>query len=281
MHLGSRTKGFLELPTLFWLDVLRSRAARRSPGRGRARARLVVGFANAVVLAALWALYMSFVHVGQDWYGYGWEIQLLETGFLAIFLVPARCDPRPFPDGASADAGRVGCCAGSSFRIMLGAGLIKLRGDPCWRDLTCLDYHYETQPIPNPLSRCAPPAAGAGPAAGVLFNHVVELVAPWFAFGPRGAARRRVPVGRLPGAAHRERQPLVPELADDRPDRRVLRRRSLARVLPARLRARAERARAATAHARASADRRVGASRRWSRCSASTRSLNLCRRGRS
>ena len=38
------------------------------------------------------------------------------------------------------------------FRIMLGAGLIKLRGDPCWRDLTCLFYHYETQPNPNPLS---------------------------------------------------------------------------------------------------------------------------------
>ena len=35
---------------------------------------------------------------------------------------------------------------------MLGAGLIKLRGDPCWRDLTCLVYHYETQPVPNPVS---------------------------------------------------------------------------------------------------------------------------------
>ena len=39
------------------------------------------------------------------------------------------------------------------FRIMLGAGLIKMRGDPCWRDLTALYYHFETQPIPNPLSR--------------------------------------------------------------------------------------------------------------------------------
>jgi hypothetical protein len=32
---------------------------------------------------------------------------------------------------------------------MLGAGLIKLRGDVCWRDLTALDYHFETQPIPG------------------------------------------------------------------------------------------------------------------------------------
>ena len=39
-----------------------------------------------------------------------------------------------------------------AFRLMLGAGLIKIRGDACWRELTCLTTHYETQPIPNPLS---------------------------------------------------------------------------------------------------------------------------------
>jgi hypothetical protein len=40
------------------------------------------------IMLALWALYMSIVNVGQLWYGYGWEIQLLETGFLAVFLCP-------------------------------------------------------------------------------------------------------------------------------------------------------------------------------------------------
>jgi hypothetical protein len=32
------------------------------------------------------------------------------------------------------------------FRLEFGAGLIKMRGDRCWRDLTCLYYHHETQP---------------------------------------------------------------------------------------------------------------------------------------
>src|SRR6185295_1514456 len=72
-------------------------------------------------------------------------------------------------------------------RIMLGAGLIKLRGDPCWRDLTCLYYHYETQPIPNPLSRTFHFMPRWFHRAGVLFNHLAELVAPWFAFWPRVA----------------------------------------------------------------------------------------------
>src|SRR5262249_19729833 len=74
-------------------------------------------------------------------------------------------------------------------RIMLGAGLIKLRGDPCWRELTCLVTHYETQPNPSPLSwlfHQLPPAAHT---ARVLFNHLVELGAPLFVFGPRWTRR--------------------------------------------------------------------------------------------
>ena len=61
------------------------------------------GYANAILLAVLWAIYMSIVHVGQIWYGYGWEIQLLETGFLSIFLCPLL-DGRPFPEMQAADS---------------------------------------------------------------------------------------------------------------------------------------------------------------------------------
>src|SRR5208282_707308 len=75
------------------------------------------------------------------------------------------------------------------FRIMLGAALIKLRGDPAWRDLTALYYHFETQPIPNPLSRWFHFLPHWMLKAGVLFNFLAELVAPWFAFYPRTARR--------------------------------------------------------------------------------------------
>ena len=50
---------------------------------------------NSIIMLILWAVYMSFVHIGQTWYGYGWEIELLENGFLAIFLCPLL-DGRPF-----------------------------------------------------------------------------------------------------------------------------------------------------------------------------------------
>ncbi len=94
--LGSPFAGFLRLPSLFWFG--HSDAALLAVSwTGFALALVVAaGYANAPLMAVLWALYMSIVHVGQDWYGYGWEIQLLETGFLAIFLCPLL-DGRPFP----------------------------------------------------------------------------------------------------------------------------------------------------------------------------------------
>ena len=68
-----------------------------------------------------------------------------------------------------------------TFRVMFGAGLIKIRGDDCWRELTCLATHYETQPIPNPLSWWLHHQPLWFHQSGVLFNHVVELFVPLMA----------------------------------------------------------------------------------------------------
>src|SRR5471030_2952050 len=144
---------------------------------------VLLGYANAIVMLLLWILYSSIVNVGQLWYSYGWEIQLLETGFLAIFFCPLL-DWRPFPRCAPPVA-VIWLYRWLIFRIMLGAGLIKLRGDDCWRDLTCLYYHYETQPIPNPLSWWLHFRPHWFHKFGAFWNHFVELVVPWFAFGPR------------------------------------------------------------------------------------------------
>jgi hypothetical protein len=137
--------------------------------------RFSLGISMAI-WAALWALYISFANVGQIFYGYGWETMLLEAGFCAIFL----------GEGASApNMISLWILRWMEFRVMFGAGLIKLRGDSCWRDLTCLDYHYETQPIPNPLSwyfHALPKWALHG---GVAFNHFIEIVVPFGYFLPQ------------------------------------------------------------------------------------------------
>ena len=188
--LGSGLAGFLRFPSLFWIGA--PDAALVGVAWLGAGLSLVVlsGFANALLMGVLWALYMSLVHVGQEWYSYGWEIQLLETGFLAIFLCPL-VDPRPFPRRPPPRA-VLWLFRWLVFRIMLGAGLIKLRGDACWRDLTCLDYHYLTQPIPNPLSpwfHFHPPVVHK---IEVLYNHFVELASCWFALAPDALRRVRL-----------------------------------------------------------------------------------------
>jgi hypothetical protein len=173
------------VPTLFWLGSSDA-AMRACCAAGIAlSAAALLGVTNAVVQLALWALYMSFVHVGQIFYGYGWEIQLLETGFLAVFLCPVR-GVRPLPR-TRVPVVTTWLLRWLVFRVMVGAALIKLRGDSCWRDLTCLDHHFETQPNPNPLAWSMHHAPHAAHALGVLFNHFVELVVPWFAFGFRRA----------------------------------------------------------------------------------------------
>ncbi len=184
-HARSRSGAFAMMPSLFWFG--HSDAALLTwAWIGFALAVVVMcGFANSLIMTALWAIYMSFIHVGQEWYGYGWETQLLETGFLAIFLCPLL-DPRPFPRHPPAVL-VIWMYRWLGFRIMLGAGLIKIRGDECWRDLTCLSFHYLTQPIPNPLSRALHEMPLWFHKFGVLWNHFVELIVPWFAFGPRTA----------------------------------------------------------------------------------------------
>ncbi len=149
-------------------------------------AALLLGLGDVVPLpatmalwAAPWVLYLSIVNVGQRWYSFGWEVLLCEAGFLAVFLGPADMAP-PLPV--------ILLLRWLLLRLELGAGLIKLRGDPCWRSLTCLRYHHETQPLPGPLSwwfhRLPDPLHRVEVAA----NHVTQLVGPLLLLAPQPVA---------------------------------------------------------------------------------------------
>lgn len=183
-QLGTGALGFYRFPTLFWMGHSDS-VLLASAGLGTGLSLLLMlGVSNALLLFALWFLYLSFVQVGQIFYGYGWEVLLLETGFLSIFLCslkgfwPTRLNsPTPVT--------LVWLFRWLSFRVWFGAGLIKVRGDECWRDFTCLQYHYETQPNPNPLSYWLHQAPPWFHTLGVLVNHIVELIVPFMVFGPR------------------------------------------------------------------------------------------------
>ncbi|GGT38403.1 membrane protein [Streptomyces matensis] len=126
-----------------------------------------------------WALYLSIVNVGQTWYAFGWESLLLEAGFLGVFLGNDEVAPPVVV---------LFLLRWVLFRVEFGAGLIKMRGDECWRRLTCLDHHHETQPMPGPLSwffhHLPKPLHRVETAA----NHVTQLVVPFLLFAPQPVA---------------------------------------------------------------------------------------------
>ncbi|MEU9332825.1 lipase maturation factor family protein [Streptomyces sp. NPDC048290] len=140
---------------------------------------LVPLWAGLLLWLLPWLMYLSIVNVGQTWYAFGWESLLLEVGFLAVFLGNDEVGPPVVV---------LFLLRWILFRVEFGAGLIKLRGDACWRNLTCLYHHHETQPMPGPLSwffhRLPKPLHRVEAAA----NHVTQLVVPVLLFAPQPVA---------------------------------------------------------------------------------------------
>ena len=134
---------------------------------------------SITVWLSMWVIYLSLVNVGQSFYGFGWESMLLEAGFFVSFLGPRTVAASFIP---------IFILRWMLFRTELGAGLIKLRHDQCWRDLTCLNYHYETQPLPNPTSWYFHRLPGWFHKASVAGSHVVQLVLPFGLFAPQPVA---------------------------------------------------------------------------------------------
>ncbi|MGX1542187.1 lipase maturation factor family protein [Streptomyces adustus] len=126
-----------------------------------------------------WALYLSIVNVGQTWYSFGWESLLLEVGFLAVFLGNDKVAPPVVV---------LFLLRWILFRVEFGAGLIKMRGDACWRKLTCLYHHHETQPMPGPLSWFFHHLPKPLHRAEVAANHFTQLIVPFLLFTPQPVA---------------------------------------------------------------------------------------------
>ncbi|MDQ6754662.1 MAG: lipase maturation factor family protein [Actinomycetota bacterium] len=131
------------------------------------------------VFGLLWIGYLSIVNIGQVFYGFGWESLLLEAGFLTAFLGSSEVAP---------PVTVIWLVRWLVFRLEFGAGLIKIRGDSCWRDLTALYYHHETQPMPNPASWFFHHLPKPLHKVEVAGNHFAQLFVPFFVFAPQPLA---------------------------------------------------------------------------------------------
>ena len=146
---------------------------------------LAAGVAPRFGAALLWLLYLSLVSAGGIFLRYQWDSLLLEAGFLAIWVAPAALAPKRAAR-APVDPLAVWLLRILLFKLMFLSGVVKLQsGDPAWPELTAMDWHYLTQPLPNPLSFYAHHLPAWLHRLEVVGTFAFELGVPFLIFAPR------------------------------------------------------------------------------------------------
>lgn len=164
---------FWLLPTAAWLSASDLALTLYCVLGAAGAACLVLGVAVLPSALLCWFLYLSLSCVGADFLSFQWDALLLEAGLIACFL-PRR--------------GAVWLLRLLLAKLMLQSGLVKLfSGDPSWRQLTALTFHYWTQPLPTPVAWWCDRLPLWAQKVSCLFVLVVELGASLLILFPRRA----------------------------------------------------------------------------------------------
>src|SRR5205823_10679840 len=147
------------LPTLCWFNSSNAFLHFLCGGGAVLSLLLILGIAPALSLVGLFVFYLSLSIAGQIFFNFQWDVLLIEGGFLSIFLAPWRLWPRELmwwlgsaTSATASPVSRAGLFLLKVllFKLMLMSGVVKLTsGDDCWWNLTALDYHYWSQPLPT------------------------------------------------------------------------------------------------------------------------------------
>jgi hypothetical protein len=185
VHAQFGSESYYLLPTLFWFNASDT-ALNLICGVGVLLSLLLVaGIAPGPMLLLLWAFYLSLTVAGQDFLAFQWDNLLLETGFLAIFFAPWQLWPKLSTESLPAPVW-LWLLRWLVFKLMFSSGVVKLlSGDPTWRDLTALTYHYETQPLPAWTSWYAHQLPVWFQKSSVVGMFVIELIVPFLIFASR------------------------------------------------------------------------------------------------
>lgn len=172
------------LPTLCWFDTSDRFLKLQCAAGVVLAALLIIGLAPAPCLFLLWLIYLSLTTVSRDFLGFQWDNLLLETGLLAIFLSPLRLLPGL---SGTAPPSRIvlWLLRWLLFRLMFESGCVKLlSGDPAWRNLTALRFHFETQPLPTWLGWYAHQLPVRAQTISTAIMFIIELGVPFMIFAP-------------------------------------------------------------------------------------------------
>jgi len=158
---------------------------------------LLTGFLRPIGAILSWICWLSFVNIGQDFLSFQWDTLLLEVGFLVLFVEKPGLRPRP----PGLDIPPLLIRLALTFllaRLIFSSGIVKLlSGDPTWSDLSAMTYHFETQPIPNPLSWFIHQLPHPLLNLSTIFTFVIELLLPFTLLFPQPKVRLTASLGFL------------------------------------------------------------------------------------
>ena len=171
-------------PTLGWLNPGDAFLHFLCGGGALAALLVVLGLVPAPALLVCWIFSLSLSVAGQAFLEFQWDLLLLEAGFLGIWLAPLR----RWRVGAALDPPWVprALLCWLLFRLMFSSGFVKLAsGDPTWRNLTALAYHYWTQPLPPWTAWFAAQLPLWFHKVSCFVMFAIELGAPFLIVAPR------------------------------------------------------------------------------------------------
>ena len=178
-------RAFWLLPTLCWFSSSDAFLHFLCGGGVVLSLLLICGIAPAISLVALVVFYLSLAIAGQTFLSFQWDILLIETGFLAIFLAPWRLRWTKANEPPVSRAALF-LLTFLLFKLMLMSGVVKLTsGDGSWLNLTALDYHYWSQPLPTVVGWWADQHPEWFKKFSVALCLIVEIIVPFFIWAPR------------------------------------------------------------------------------------------------
>ncbi len=168
-----RAERFLLAPMVFWLNDSDLAIQAVCWGGAGFSLMLALNLLPRLSLVLIYALYLSLIYAGQTFMNFQWDTFLLETAVVALIM-----SLRPITG--------VWLARWLLFRFMFMSGVVKLiSGDPNWRNLTALNYHFLTQPLPTPLAWYVAKLPAGLLEAATASMFVVELVLPFLILCPR------------------------------------------------------------------------------------------------
>ena len=154
---------------------------------------LAIGLVPHVSILLSWASYLSIASVSEPFLNFQWDALLLEVYLISIFFVPWRVFDNKDNIESPPTIGRWLLWL-LIIKLMLQSGIVKFTffdvdGSNTWRDLTALEYHFWTQPIPSWLSYYFDALPTVIDKIALFFTYICELIIPFFILLPRKMRR--------------------------------------------------------------------------------------------